>query len=190
MNKPLLKESIDFCLESTIPGIHKAILSNNRYDVIKTVTSRANRDVLTGSRFWDSNYSGNVDYYKNTLNCLIDNHFSSLSSKILIDEMIKLNIHCAKIGSIQKLVNMSIKYLYVISLIKDGDFTIHINLSECDCPLDSIIIKRLSALNGKRYTSWTKIDTLDEYLSIQGDISQYVKTSNLEFDFYNWFTTS
>ena len=90
-------------------------------------------------------------------------------------------------GLAQKVVNMTYKYLYVFSdyINKDIDFT------RCDCPLDSVILKKLPSIN----CVWSKI-TEDEYIYCQQLISDYLHKENIDieltlignlaFDFLNW----
>ena len=93
-------------------------------------------------------------------------------------------------GLCQKLVNMTFKYLYVFS-----DYTgINIDFSSCDCPLDSVILKRLGQTNVK----WSRL-TKKEYDDIQNKIKEELQKDNryknnkelknignLAYDFLNW----
>ena len=71
---------------------------------------------------------------------LIDN-----ASKLLSDEETIFNgrDYATRYGLGQKVVNMTFKYFYIAQ-----DFlNVKINFSNCDCPLDSVILKDLGIIN-------------------------------------------
>ena len=177
-----------FCVETTIPGILKAVEDADVSAVLDIVIKRANRDVMVGAHFLKGGYSANQDYYQEELKRLILQPNADLSSSILINKVYKnMNKHKVNVGAIQKLINMTLKYLYVIQ--EHGlmnEYALKVELKNCDCPLDSRILEELRKREKKKYTPWTKLDSLDEYKTIQDDISKYVEESNLEFDFDNW----
>ncbi|MBO4214017.1 MAG: hypothetical protein J5876_03460 [Lachnospiraceae bacterium] len=178
----------NFCLEVTIPGILKAVENDNVSNALNAVINRASLDVMAGARYLKGGYVDNQDYYKKELKRLIMDGKTELSSEVLIDKLCRnRNKHRVNVGSIQKLVNMTLKYLYVIQ--EHGlmnEYALKVELKNCDCPLDSRILEELRKREKKKYTPWTKLDSLDEYKTIQDDITKYVKESNLEFDFDNW----
>ncbi len=87
---------------------------------------------------------------------------------------------------------MSLKYLYAIDVSGlSSEFGIKVDAKNCDCPLDSRILERLSYdYGGKKYTPWTKITDIDDYNNIQKDIEDMVKNlgkeSKLYYDFKYW----
>ena len=97
------------------------------------------------------------------------------------------NKYITRFGIAQKIVNMTFKYLYCYN---DYISELDIDYSNCDCPLDSVIINNLSL----KYT-WSKL-TLEQYIECQSKIKQIVKEykdneelsllGNLAYDFKVW----
>lgn len=93
-------------------------------------------------------------------------------------------------GLAQKLINMTFKYLYVFSDLIFVDKAIP-DFSSCDCPLDSIIIKKAHIKD----CVWSKL-TEQQYLECQAKITELLnansldlelsKLGNLAYDFINW----
>ena len=113
------------------------------------------------------------------------------TSLLFCNEMIGSgNKYVTGYGLAQKLINMTFKYLYVFS---DFIFIEHSvpDFSLCDCPLDSIILKKASV----KGTVWSKL-TDKQYKECQDRISSLLKSKpldmelsklgNLAFDFLNW----
>lgn len=113
------------------------------------------------------------------------------TSLLFCNEMIGSgNKYVTGYGLAQKLINMTFKYLYVFS---DLIFIKHSvpDFSLCDCPLDSIILKKASV----KGTVWSKL-TAQQYKECQDRISSLLKSKsldmelsklgNLAFDFLNW----
>lgn len=168
-----------FCLESLLGGITTAIENKDKEKIIKIVISRAERDALTGGRF-SSSYLEKKEEYKETLkNSVLTKEI--LSSKDLIKELMGDKKCDNNLGFIQKLVNMTLKYLLVIKLYGYEECVPNISEDECDCPLDSIILNNLNMKNIR----WTKLKSLDEYENIQNNIGNYYK-SKIEYDFQKW----
>ena len=100
------------------------------------------------------------------------------------------NRYVTGFGLAQKLVNMTFKYLYVFSdlIFTDRSFP---DFSLCDCPLDSIIIKKAHIVD----CVWSKL-TEPQYLNCQLKITELLdaasldlellKLGNLAYDFINW----
>ena len=181
---------IEFLLESTIPGIRKALQQDNPDVILTAVVKKADLDTMTGGRF-NGDYSAHHEDYRKVLLGLIHKNKDNISSTVLIDAM-KSKVHGGvTVGLIQKLVNMTLKYIYIISKLGYQDrIGIVIDVSSIDFPLDSSILKRLSHDNiGKKYTAWTKIKSLKEYTDIQEDIrKQGLDTgiNKLYYDFEYW----
>lgn len=103
------------------------------------------------------------------------------------------------LGQSQKVINMFFKYLYTFS---DTPFINKKEFINCDCPIDSIIINKISSKQRKykdlifsqknkfiykdKTYVWSKIDNYDAYLQIQELISHISNNSNLDFDFNEW----
>ena len=168
-----------FCLESLLPGILNAW--GDKEKLLDIVLRGANRDTMTGARFKKDKYADNKDFYIKELKKTIleGKKLSSIEIIKALDSKKK----GANIGSIQKLVNMTLKYLYVLQ-VYGVDFGI--DPSGCDCPLDSIILNELDKKTKKHHTKWTKIESLEDYESIQMDIAEQPESagSNLFYDFY------
>lgn len=187
MDKKLIA---NFLLRSTIPEAKKCKLSKNEVDAtgaIRDCVYRAHRDVLTG-RFWLTKYTSYkkdgcneivAKLYKNICNCIKQNQ--ALNTKILIDPLYKEYGDEVEYGALQKLVNMSLKYLIVLSDI--CRLNIMIDEKNCDCPIDSIILSRLEMTDIK----WTSMNK-DGYDKIQDKIKQKVENDcgNITYDFKNW----
>ena len=173
-----------FFIESTIPGIYKGLKLHDRSIILNAVINKANRDALIGAGKWDKNYASDKhsSYYVETLKDLIDNDVE-LSSMVLINDLLSNNKYDANLGAIQKLVNMTLKYLYALQYYGYyAGFTI--DPAKCDCPLDSRILEKINRTDIK----WTKLTSLAIYNEVQETIDEYedAKESRLFFDFYNW----
>lgn len=168
-----------FCLESLLPGILNAW--EDKEKMVDIVLRRANRDTMAGARFKYDGYAENKDFYIGKLKEIIKGG-QQLSSIEIIKELDRAK-QGANIGSIQKLVNMTLKYLYVLQVY---GYDFGIDPSGCDCPLDSIILDDLDKKTEKHHTKWTKIVSFEDYESIQRDIAKQpeAKGSNLFYDFY------
>ena len=100
------------------------------------------------------------------------------------------NHYVTGFGLAQKLINMTFKYLYVFSDLIFVDKAIP-DFSLCDCPLDSIIIKKAHITD----CVWSKL-TERQYLECQAKITKLLnsnsldlelsKLGNLAYDFINW----
>lgn len=97
-------------------------------------------------------------------------------------------------GAIQKLVNMTLKYLLLLNQFDDEfekqGFIVDIN--NCDCPLDSIILSALEKDEVAKASGvkWTTI-TPNEYNDIQAEISKllinkYNTSGNIRYDFIKY----
>lgn len=98
----------------------------------------------------------------------------------------KDNKYATRYGLAQKLVNMCFKNFYICSEYIDEK----IDFSLCDCPLDSVVLSKLSS-----NAVWSKL-TKEKYKEIQDKINQMLKKvtldkeleklGNLAFDFIVW----
>lgn len=114
----------------------------------------------------------------------------------------KLQSKCScTLGVIQKVVNIFFKHLYTFADdlgLSDNDF------SECDCPLDTYILKKIyadcNAKNipqslitksgkikvGNTVVTWSQLDDFGVYEEIQGYVDKLKTDSRLGYDFDNW----
>lgn len=182
----------EFLLENIMPGFRKTFRNHNILQTIGLIVGRVHKDVMIGARYktLDSSvrYCEHNQYYQDLVVKLIVDNLQNLSGRKIIEQICddRTNIHHINIGLIQKLINMAIKYLYVIQVCEiNVGFQISFIESYCDCPLDSKILDRLSSDTGKKYTAWTKLVDVDEYKEIQDDIKN-VKEFALEYDFEHW----
>lgn len=176
--KVLLKREIDF-------GDPEAVI----YQCVE----RAYRDMMIGARYC---FSGEKETCcRKFIEILNKNHYEF--SREMIEETAALfgneevirkdNKYVTRYGLSQKLVNMTYKYLFVFYDYIDKE----IDFSDCDCPLDSIILEKTLNSDAK----WTKI-TKEKYVFYQEKISDLLRQTelddeikdigNLAFDFLNW----
>jgi hypothetical protein len=98
--------------------------------------------------------------------------------------------YATRYGLAQKLVNMTFKYLYIFSDYIKAEYPLP-DFSNCDCPLDSIILEEAGIKN----CVWSKL-TPEQYIECQEKISSLLKEikldseleklGNLAFDFLSW----
>ncbi len=153
--------------------------------------SRAHRDVLTGRnniRDYSSKKEDGINRIALELYVRITKPVNSepLSSSVLIKHFVEEKRY--RIGPVQKLVNMTLKYMFLLQLFKKLD-KYNISEDDCDCPLDSIILNSL----GMDEIKWTKdfisddIDGYQNYRNIQNKIKVIQgNKSKLSYDFENW----
>lgn len=107
---------------------------------------KAHRDVMTGARTGNiSKYAEkNKDGKDETLEYLyqeIRNAKEPLSSSFLIQKLQK-NDGTLEFAAIQKLVNMTLKYLIILNECEGTASVFDICEEKCDCPVDSTILKK------------------------------------------------
>lgn len=163
---------------------------NNLDDLVKLCIRKAYADMLTGGRYVNAGLSelqlleiqkvfknNNYVFWRD----MIDEVASIISSEDIISG--SGGRYASRYGLAQKIVNMTYKYFYVFNELLHFPELNGI-YSECDCPLDSIVLKELDY----KGTVWTKV-TKKEYKEIQNMISSKVGPNplgNLLFDFTNW----
>lgn len=98
-------------------------------------------------------------------------------------------------AALQKLVNMTLKYIIILNLFED--IGIEVNEENCDCPIDSIILEALDKCCKKvgmecvDHGNWTEMKE-DTYQKVQAKIKECLETEYLEakgniwFDFLMW----
>ena len=157
---------------------------------------KAHKDVMTGAR------TGNIPKYaeKNrdgkyeTLEYLYQKILKvkePLSSDFLIKELLENDV-TLEFAAVQKLVNMTLKYIIILNDCEGLTPTFAVCEEKCDCPIDSIILKRLNKINGNNHECWTKMKN-SEYIEVQNEIRTYLEEKypkdtrgNIWFDFLMW----
>ena len=118
-------------------------------EVLKRCIELAYSDMMTAGRYYSASFLNNKDEICLATNrAIIESNFV-FSRKIIEDISLLFcdntigndNHYVTGFGLAQKLINMTFKYLYVFSDLIFIDKPIP-NFSSCDCPLDSIIIKK------------------------------------------------
>ena len=158
--------------------VKSVIIEVRENDMVYNCVWRAHRDVLTG-RFHLKEYLKKSREITDCLSEFIKNQNTAISSEMLINKLEKeFNV---EFGAIQKLVNMTLKYLIILN--EYTGFKMSIDLKKCDCPLDGTILKKA----GRPDLKWTSISR-NEYNEVQNYISEQVfdGKGNIEFDFRNW----
>lgn len=179
---------ICFLLRSAIPK------SQNEYakDIVWDAVWRAHRDVLV-ARFNLKQYAALSKGRINPIVIDLYDHLrvakssNEISSGSLIDHLSSKFAGKVEYAAILKLVNMTLKYIYILQFFRVDDAVLcalpSIELSNCDCPLDSII---LSCLPNCNKTKWTKLNE-DGYREIQQAIGGITgQDAKLIFDLENW----
>ncbi len=183
-------------LESSVLG-----QSTNKYcpsEVIKKCIELAYSDMMTAGRYYSASFLNNKDEICFATNrAIIESNFvfsrktiKDISLLFCDDTIGNGNRYVTGFGLAQKLINMTFKYLYVFSDLIFVDKAIP-DFSSCDCPLDSIIIKKAhikdcvwSKLTEQQYLKCqTKIAELLNAISLDLELS---KLGNLAYDFINW----
>ena len=176
---------------------------------------RAHRDVLTGFRFKDGEFyiarkrAGKpndvaINGIALMLFELIVSAKQPLSSRYLIDNLYEqfnepeglrddnvANLSATTFGAIQKLVNMTLKYLLILKAFGrlSGGWLDDVQIDEtaCDCPVDSVILERLAeshrGLKGIKWTRITEMQYEDVQKAIDGEMDSH---SRIMYDFKYW----
>lgn len=183
---------LDFCLESTIPGVLAAYdVENNeelkKEKLIKAVLHKAKTDANRGTRSAPVGFIGNVGgrlfAEKRLCDILKDENGADLSSNTLISTLQKMK-GAPSHAFIQKFVNMTLKYIIVLQELKDGIPGIYVDEKQCDCPIDSVIVDCVNKRRKKQFLCWTK-QGQSEYYEIQEVIKSKYEIP-LEYDFVHW----
>ena len=193
----------NFLLEAIFP-IKKKCKRETTSDWVRDAVWRAHRDVITG-RFYlpqycsckDSNGDNQVAVFLEKEISKLSKDGAKITSAVLIKSIMR-KFPKVEFGAIQKLVNMSLKYILLIedywhcdNLTPENDFY-NYRVCECDCPVDSVILGKLKKDYGITYDfTWTKM-TLDQYDKVQKDIRRILsegyedENDNVWFDFLKW----
>ncbi len=181
----------------------QGVNADDKEQVIKKCISLAYKDMMTAGMYFLDKDLGKSDKEKTKRN----NERKEKFYKILVEKNFEfsrglIKDTCAifgenekiensksfatRYGLSQKLVNMTFKYLYVF----DDLIGMSIDYSNCDCPIDSIIIDK--KLNQKGKFVWSKLKK-EEYEELQKKIyekvnleKEYKNLGRLLYDFLNW----
>ena len=86
-----------------------------------------------------------------------------------------------RIGTSQKILNLYLKYLWSLDIIKEPPHM----------PIDNIILQRLKKLSGKNSNSildenWTKLDSIEKYSNIIQAAKKIITGSISEWELKEW----
>ena len=177
---------IRFLMKMTI-----TITDKDNIDRLYDSVFRAHRDVLIG-RFYLPNYCANLNTENKVYDALYDyikrtklkTKQESIGSFKLIEHL-ESKFPEIEFGAIQKLVNMTLKYLYLLKKYEPNSISdICIDVRKFDCPLDSNILGEL----GMDDLKWTKI-IKDEYKQVQNCIKKELDNEeygNIMYDFIKY----
>ena len=167
-------------------------------EVIIKCIELAYSDMITAGRYYSASFLNNKDEICFATNrAIIESNFvfsrktiKDISLLFCDDTIGNGNRYVTGFGLAQKLINMTFKYLYVFSDLIFVDKSIP-DFSSCDCPLDSIIIKKAHIKD----CVWSKL-TEQQYLECQAKITELLnaisldlelsKLGNLAYDFIKW----
>ena len=167
-------------------------------EVIIKCIELAYSDMMTAGRYYSASFLNDKKEICSATNSAITESNFVFSRKIIKDISLLFcdntigndNHYVTGFGLAQKLINMTFKYLYVFSDLIFVDKVIP-DFSSCDCPLDSIIIKKAHIKD----CVWSKL-TEQQYLECQAKITELLnansldlelsKLGNLAYDFINW----
>ena len=154
--------------------------------------------MMTAGRYYSASFLNDKKEICSATNSAITESIFVFSRKIIKDISLLFcdntigndNHYVTGFGLAQKLINMTFKYLYVFSNLIFVDKAIP-DFSSCDCPLDSIIIKKAHIKD----CIWSKL-TEQQYLECQAKITELLNANsldlelsrlgNLAYDFINW----
>ncbi len=188
------QDAYSFLVRVAIPKVKKRAriptFLNNESNLLWDSIYRAHLDVLSG-RFHLPLYCERGNNGINEITIALYNELNEHNNTVpiiprtIIQEFSERNN--VEFGAIQKLVNMTFKYLSILKTyhaFDDSNRDLNFSPDNCDCPLDSIILGLISdEYNGH---SWTNM-SFEEYSEAQSIISNRMNhDSNLLFDFRNY----
>ncbi len=166
-------------------------------EVILKCVKLAYRDMMTAGRYYLVDKENNIDTRSDKFKSILEenNYIYSRDTikKACIlfgteEKIASSNKYATRYGLAQKFVNMTYKYFYVFNdyIKKEIDF------SNCDCPLDSIILDERLKLKGYIWSRLTKEDyeycqkIISERLQEESLNDELKLLGNLAFDFKYW----
>ena len=95
-------------------------------------------------------------------------------------------VPATRLGAICKLVDMTLKYILIFQLFEVNDDSLpELDSSECDCPIDSVILDSLELGDQMK---WTQL-SFDDYKKAQDKVCERLGAESDEpilWDFRNW----
>ena len=188
--------SKNFYRKLIYPGYDEKKISINPVGEIKKLCAQKACGLIK-TRLWLSKSDKEIIY-----NELMSVNISKMPNVREIIKKLKSKCSCScTLGIIQKVVNIFFKHLYTFADdlgLSDNDF------SECDCPLDTYILKKIYAdCNAKKIpqslitksgkikvdntvVTWSQLDDFEVYEKIQEYVDKLKTDSRLGYDFDNW----
>lgn len=154
-------------------------------DVLDILIKKAELDTLIGGRFYYG-YLSIRKSLKDDVSQMIKVEKNG-NPRLMIKEL-SIKHGLKNVGFIQKIVNMTFKYMICYKeLYFPSDNELDFLVEDCcDCPLDSNILNKINCSSVR----WTKIQTFDEYVEYQNAIDRLCKekgySNKMEFDFREW----
>ena len=199
---------MDNYLVEKIAKFYRVCLFGSESDVYKAAADRAYRDLCRTIKFKDKDNKDENNKCRNSVNELIVEKIKNLSDanqgaydkfhfelcEKIIEEYRKRDVAELTYGQAQKWVNMTMKYLCVLSdanFTGDykwlGDFYPYLHV-----PIDSIILNKIAEarfpnINLDKNLSWSKIDKYEFYLEIQKNLRKSITAmSPMDWEFEVW----
>ena len=113
------------------------------------------------------------DVFSSALSCQSQEEFDSWHEQVCL-KLKEIQGNFGRIGRSQKVINMGFKYLSCI------DNTYNSILPFCHMTLDGYTLNWYKTIGGQ-WTKWSKIDDYSEYMKIQKDIRDYLRTNHTYF---------
>ena len=194
------EDTYPFLLRVAIPEVRerrKLPTRASEPNLIWDAIYRAHRDVLTG-RQYVAEYSKERGPYggqpgkgvnrvaEDLYNMVIELNSGELITSAGAIAQLSKRFPNVKLGAIQKLVNMSLKYLVILQTF--GLIGAYVDEAKCDCPIDSVILAKLAKSHPEfAGIKWTSIEAPEVYERIQQAIDHEpgIRT-RLMYDFKNW----
>lgn len=200
---------MDNYLVEKIAKFYRVCLFGSREsDVYKAAADRAYRDLCRTIKFKDKDDKNKNDQCRHSVNELIIEKIKHLPDanqeaydefhlglcRQIIEEYRKSSVAELTYGQAQKWVNMTMKYLCVLS---EGNFTgkfewlgrfypyLHVPIDSII--LDKIVEARFPNINLDKNLSWSKIDKYEFYLEIQKNLRKSLTAmSPMDWEFEVW----
>ena len=193
------------CVERKIEDFFRRTTFGTNYDaknphdlnmICRCCFSNAWKDMARTYPVVDKEIRNNlkIEFFNDLKDQVIDRNFNP---RVLILKY--ADKHGLTLGQSQKVVNMFFKYLYTFIDNPNIDKN---SFNSCDCPIDSIILRRISQkqleykdlkfhvkdkliYKDKTYV-WSKITDYDAYLQTQELVDSLSDGTRLDFDFNEW----
>ena len=137
---------------------------------------------LTKAIYNDGNIVANAEKLFNVFNVNGNNKklMSALLKCLSVDKKTKQRFH---FGQVQKWVNMTLKYLYLLGIVKDDK-----DIKVLQIPVDSYILKALSEESGikqKTNSAWSRFDS-EDYYNIYDDYKDTIDKPYIHWEHDAW----